>query len=72
MGKVLLILVLILVVVAALGFYLDWFHFQTDSESGKIKGTLEIDKNKIKEDAEKARQKLGGSGGTPAEKPSGQ
>jgi hypothetical protein len=73
MGKVILVLLLIVVVVAAVGFYMDWFHFRTttDTESGKVKGTFEIDKNKIKSDAEKARQKLGGSG-TTSEKPSGQ
>lgn len=72
MRKILVILVLLVVGVGALGFYLDWFHFTTtrNSESGKVGATLEIDQNKIKADAEKAKQKLGGASTTAAAKDS--
>ena len=74
MRKIPMVLVLLVVGIVALGFYLDWFHFTTtsDPESGKVKSTLEIDQNKIKADAEKAKQKLSGAPTTAATKASPQ
>ena len=67
MRKIFVILLLLVVGVVALGWYLDWFHFTTtrDPESGKVKSTLEIDQNKIKSDAEKAKEKISGGMSTP-------
>jgi hypothetical protein len=73
MRKVLLVLVVLVVAVAALGFYREWWHFGSnrDPESGKVKVDLEIDQNKIKQDAARARQKLSGTPTAAEQKPSG-
>jgi hypothetical protein len=48
-----------------LGFYLDWFNLssqQKDSDHKKTTITLEVDKEKMHEDTEAARQKAGDFG----------
>ena len=58
MRKLLFALLLLAAGVVALGVYLGWFHFSTGGkDSGKIDANLTIDSEKIKADAEKAREK---------------
>jgi hypothetical protein len=66
MQKVLIVLVLLLAVVIGLGFYLGWFGFSTsrDPETGKSGVQFNIDQNKIKSDAQRARERVTGSGST--------
>ena len=57
----LLVLVLLLVVaVAGVGYYLEWFTFSTsrDPETGRPAAQISIDQDKMKADAQKAKQKV--------------
>jgi len=63
--KKLLFLVLILVVVTAgVGYYLGWFRFSTSKDTGTGERNVEmnIDTNKMKTDAQKAKEKLSTAG----------
>ncbi|MFL5339233.1 MAG: hypothetical protein ACJ8F7_03620 [Gemmataceae bacterium] len=68
MRKFLFFLALVAVCVIALGVYMDWFQFtKSDNKgSGKIDVGLTIDENKIKEDAEKAKEKIHDAKSAPA------
>jgi hypothetical protein len=60
-GKFLLALVLVAACVVGLGFYLGWFTMATAADTpGKSGVNVTIDRDKIKSDAERARQKVGG------------
>ncbi len=61
MRKLLFILLLMVGAVIGLGFYLDWFSISTtrDAETGKTGVELNIDKDKMKSDTQKARDKIG-------------
>jgi hypothetical protein len=56
MGRLLVALLVLAAVVIGLGVYLDWFQFSTDKGAGTYQVDLTIDKDKIKADAEKARE----------------
>jgi hypothetical protein len=58
MGKLLVVLLVLAAALVGLGVYLDWFHFSTsgDKDSGKVDVGVTIDKDKIKADAEKAKE----------------
>jgi len=73
MGKVLLVLLVLVVIVAGLGFYQGWFSFLTtrDRETGNTEIRLKIDEAKMKTDAERARKKLTGTGAGAEEKSTG-
>ncbi len=59
----LLVLVLLLLVgVAGLGFYRGWFHLSTNSTGQKPSATITVDKNKFHADEEKAKEKVQGLG----------
>ena len=51
-------LVIVLVVVLVAGYYLKWFNFSTANQGDKANISLEVDKQKIKADEQKAEQKL--------------
>jgi hypothetical protein len=74
MRKLLFVLLLLIGGVVGLGFYRGWFSSATtrDPESGRQGVQFEIDKNKITPDIEKAKQKIGGTGGQAGDKPQGQ
>jgi hypothetical protein len=55
----LVVLVLLIVGIAGLGFYLGWFQIGSDSGDGKAHITLTVDQKKIKADEEKALEKVG-------------
>jgi hypothetical protein len=63
MRKFLIILLLLIVGVGALGLYRGWFTFSTvpDKEDGRPGVELRINENKIKSDAEQAKDKVTGS-----------
>jgi hypothetical protein len=51
-------LVLAIIGVAVLGYWRDWFHVSTDSINDELTFHVTVDKQKVKEDKEKAQQKL--------------
>ena len=50
MARMLLGLVLIVAVVAGLGFYMGWFHFSSGSDGNSAHVTVSMDKGQIQED----------------------
>jgi hypothetical protein len=59
MKRLLVILVLLVVGIAGLGFYLGWFRIGSDSSDGKAHITLTVDQQKFKADEDKALEKVG-------------
>jgi hypothetical protein len=57
MNRLLLVLVLLLAGVAGLGFYRGWFSFSKDSTDHKTNMTLSVDRDKIQDDKETARER---------------
>ena len=55
--RLLILLVLILAGVAAFGFYRGWFHVTSDGTTDKSNVTLTVDKDKIQQDKNAAREK---------------
>ncbi len=74
MRRLLFVLLLLVGGVVALGFYRGWFSFKTtyDPEAGRQGVQFEIDRNKIKPDIGKVREKIGGGDTQAEEKPEGQ
>ena len=62
MRTLLVVVVLLLVGIAGLGFYRGWFHLSTNSTDQKPSATITVDKDKIHADEEKAREKVQGLG----------
>jgi len=58
MTRMLLALVLIVAVVASLGFYMGWFHFSSGSDGNSAHITVSMDKDQIQEDKDKAVEKV--------------
>ncbi|MFH1634655.1 MAG: hypothetical protein ABIG63_11705 [Chloroflexota bacterium] len=58
MTRMLLTLVLIVAVVAGLGFYMGWFHFSSGSDGNISHVTVSMDKDQIQEDKDKAVDKV--------------
>ncbi|HEY4759830.1 MAG TPA: hypothetical protein VIH42_04550 [Thermoguttaceae bacterium] len=52
-------IVLLLVVIAGLGFYRGWFHLSTNSTEQKSSATITVDKDKIQADEGKVKEKVG-------------
>ena len=57
MRKFLGTLVILAMIVAAVGYYRGWYDISTDDRPGETNIEMTIDKDKIKQDAEAARQK---------------
>jgi hypothetical protein len=58
MKRIVFLLVLLVAVVGGVGFYLGWFTLTTQTTAdGKSNVTVTVDKDKIKEDKEKAKDK---------------
>jgi hypothetical protein len=60
MGRFLVVVLLLAAGVIALGFYMNWFQFATESGKGKTDVKVTIDRDQIKADADKAREKVSG------------
>ena len=58
MARMLLAFVLIVAVVAGLGFYMGWFHFSSGSDDNNAHVTVSVDKDQIQEDKDKAVDKV--------------
>jgi hypothetical protein len=58
MKTLLKLLVLIVVVVAVVGFYLGWFHLSSRSDGSRPTYSLTVDKEKFKADKDKLMEKL--------------
>ena len=54
MARMLLGLVLIVAVVAGLGFYMGWFHFSSGSDGNSAHITVSMDKGQTQKDKDKA------------------
>ena len=60
MNRLLIVLALIVAVVIGLGFYMGYFHFNSDSTDGTSHITFTVEQKKIQEDERKALEKLQG------------
>ncbi len=62
MRKLLFVLLLLVIVVAAIGFYRGWFTFETtrDPETGNTGVKFEVNQDKLRPDLEKVKQTVGG------------
>jgi hypothetical protein len=58
MKGLLTVLVLLAIVICGVGFYRGWFEFSTGKSDDKTTISVTMDKNKIKEDEEKAKEKM--------------
>jgi flagellar basal body-associated protein FliL len=58
MARMFFALVLIVAVVAGLGFYMGWFHFSSGSDGNSAHVTVSMDKGQIQEDKDKAVDKV--------------
>jgi hypothetical protein len=50
--------VLLLIAIVGFGFYRDWFHISSENEDHKSNLTISVDKGKINEDEQKAKDKV--------------
>jgi hypothetical protein len=55
-------LVVIVLAVAAVGYYLDWFHVSTSRTNDQTDINITVDKDKIKKDEQKARESIQDAG----------
>jgi hypothetical protein len=63
MKRVVVIVVLMVLCIAALGLYMGWFGVSTSSGDGKSGVTLTVDGDQIRKDKDKAAERIqGGSG----------
>ena len=58
MSRMLIVLVLIVAVVAGLGFYMGWFHFSSGSDNNDAHITVSVDKDQVQKDMDKAADKV--------------
>ena len=58
MSRLITLIVLVIVVIACVGYYLDWFHLSTAQNGNKKDITISVDEAKIHTDTEKAKEKL--------------
>ncbi|MGD0383473.1 MAG: hypothetical protein ABSA77_08140 [Thermoguttaceae bacterium] len=62
------VIVLLLIIIAGLGFYRGWFHLTTHSTDQKSSATITVDKDKIQADEGKVKEKVGELGQKAKEK----
>jgi hypothetical protein len=60
--RFLIVMLLIVVGVVGLGFYRGWFHVSSDRSAEKSNVTLTVDKDKVKQDAKDAKEKVHSAG----------
>ena len=58
MKKLLVVIVLLLVTIAVLGFYRGWFRLSTDHADQQPSATFTVDQNKINEDKDSVRDRV--------------
>jgi hypothetical protein len=54
----LVVLVLLIGGIIGLGFYMDWFQFSRTGEGQKTNYTISVDRERIREDADKAKERV--------------
>ena len=59
--RFLIAMLLIVVGVVGLGFYREWFHVSSEGSADKSNVTLTVDKDKVKQDAKDAKEKVQGA-----------
>lgn len=64
MKALVLVVLLLLVGIAGLGFYQGWFRLSTDSTDHHPSATITVDKDKIHADEQEAKDRLQGVGQT--------
>jgi len=57
MKRLFVLVVLLVAITAGLGFYLGWFHLTTETTAGNTNITVTVDKDKIHDDKERAKDK---------------
>lgn len=58
MKTLVVVIVLLLIGIAGFGFYRGWFRVSTDNTDNKVNTTITVDKDKIHEDEQKAKEKV--------------
>jgi hypothetical protein len=58
--RFLIVLLLIVAGVVAVGFYRGWFHLTSDSAADKSNVTLTVEKDKVRQDKQKAQDTVQG------------
>jgi hypothetical protein len=58
MIRLLGMLVVLLIVVAAIGYYRGWFHAESTETNGQRSVTVTVDKDKINQDKASAQQQV--------------
>jgi len=71
MKQLLIALVLVLVGVAALGFYRGWFTASGGDTAHGVNVSVGVNQDRIREDEAAVKKKLQGQGGTAKESPGG-
>ena len=62
MKTLLFVVVLLLIGFAVFGFYRGWFHLSTNSTDQQPSATVTVDKDKIQEDEQRAKEAVQGIG----------
>jgi hypothetical protein len=58
MKRLFVLLLMTVACIVGLGFYLGWFRLSTDRTDQKTNITISVDPDKIREDEEKAKEKV--------------
>lgn len=69
MRQLVVVTVLLLAVIAAVGFYRGWFRLSTDNTGQTPSATITVDKGQIRDDEQSAKEKVQGFGHEAQEKP---
>lgn len=62
MRQLVVVTVLLLAVIAAVGFYRGWFRLSTDNTGQTPSATITVDKGQIRDDEQSAKEKVQGFG----------
>jgi uncharacterized protein YxeA len=60
MKRLLIVLVVVAAIVAGFGYYRGWFSFSTSNENDKTNFNISVDKDKIQQDKESAKERIHG------------
>ena len=71
MKALLFVFVLLLAGIAGVGLYRGWFRLSTDNTDHKPSATITVDKDKIQEDEQRAKEKVQAFGQEAREKTGG-
>jgi len=66
--RFLIVLLFLVAGVVGLGFYRGWFHVSSKGSADKSNVTLTVDKDKVKQDAKDAKEKVQSAGNRPGDK----